>query len=51
MLSHDSKTHLIRIGVTALPEEAEILRKKAKECGLPLSRYLVLKALNKLAGK
>ena len=45
------KSNLVRLSVTASPEEVEILRKKAKECGLPLSRYLVLKALNKLAGK
>jgi hypothetical protein len=44
-----SKSDLIRISVTASPEELEVLRKKAKNCGLPLSRYLVLKALNKLA--
>ena len=45
------KSNLVRLSVTASSEEVEILRKKAKECGLPLSRYLVLKALNKLAGK
>ncbi len=43
------KSELIRISVTASPEELEVLREKAKNCGLPLSRYLVLKAMNKLA--
>lgn len=38
-----------RISVTVYPEELEILRKKADESGLPLSRYLVLKCMNKLA--
>jgi hypothetical protein len=28
------------------PEEWELLRKKAREIGLPLSRYLVLKSLD-----
>ena len=40
-----------RVCITIYPEEWETLRKKAKESGLPLSRYLVLRALNKLAVK
>lgn len=46
MMSNDLVRH---VNVSVYQDELEILRKKAKNCGLPLSRYLVLKALNKLA--
>lgn len=44
-----AEKNLVRLSVTASPEEVEILRRKSKEYGLPLSRYLVLKAIGKLA--
>ena len=40
-----------RVCITIYQEEWETLIEKAKKSGLPLSRYLVLKALNRLAVK
>ncbi len=37
-----------RIAITVYPQKLEILRKRAKNQGLPLSRYVVMKALSKL---
>lgn len=37
------------VSISVYEDEIEFLKKKAKNCGLPLSRYLVLKAMNKLA--
>lgn len=39
-----------RVCISVYPEEMEILKKKDRDWGLPLSRFLVLKALNKLGG-
>jgi len=38
-----------RITIKIYPKELEVLKKIARDNGLPLSRYLVLKSLNKLA--
>ena len=43
--------HTIRISITVYPDELDKLKEKARENGLPLSRYLVLRSLNKLAVK
>lgn len=43
--------HVTRISITLYPDELEKLKKKAEENGLPLSRYLVLRALNRLVTK